>query len=339
MSSNRTTTTRIGRHPTVANRRCLVRRSSRSNCTRLVAYDALGGNIDERLDSPLYHFQAVGYESAREKLGNYNGCIVSDSVGLGKSFIGGELLRDYRLNNKRCLLIVPANLTDQWSDLLQDATDEDGNPLFNLDIDGTHLDIMSISKFQNLTYETLQEFKQQWDVVLIDEAHRFRNHGKWAPTPDDEDDYKGTRRHANIRELRGKTMIMLTATPINNSARDLQNLISLFTCENELRNKANLDFNAFDEYVQQSEDRKEIVSGTQEASDERLAKINDQLQDRSEEISKILNEIMVLRSRKHVKDSIIESDDIDMSFKPPKVTRRSTNSRGLIGRSTIISRK
>lgn len=288
---------------------------------KLVAYDALGGNIDERLDSPLYHFQAVGYESAREKLGNYNGCIVSDSVGLGKSFIGGELLRDYRLNNKRCLLIVPANLTDQWSDLLQDATDEDGNPFFNLDVDGTHLDIMSISKFQNLTYETLQEFKQQWDVVLIDEAHRFRNHGKWAPNPDDEDDYKGTRRHANIRELRGKTMIMLTATPINNSARDLQNLISLFTDENELRNKANLDFNAFDEYVQQSEDRKEIASGTQEASDERLAKINDQLQDRSEEISKILNEIMVLRSRKHVKDSIIESDDIDMSFKPPKVTR------------------
>ncbi|MFC7079477.1 SNF2-related protein [Halorussus caseinilyticus] len=142
-----------------------------------------------------------------------------------------------------------------------------------------------------------------------------------GPNPDDEDDYKGTRRHANIRELRGKTMIMLTATPINNSARDLQNLISLFTDENELRNKANLDFNAFDEYVQQSEDRKEIISGTQEASDERLAKINDQLQDRSEEISKILNEIMVLRSRKHVKDSIIESDDIDMSFKPPKVTR------------------
>ncbi|MFC7079476.1 DEAD/DEAH box helicase family protein [Halorussus caseinilyticus] len=109
--------------------------------------------------------------------------MVSDSVGLGKSFIGGELLRDYRLNNKRCLLIVPANLTDQWTDLLQDATDEDGNPFFNLDVDGTHLDIMSISKFQNLTYETLQEFKQQWDVVLIDEAHRFRNHGKWAPIP------------------------------------------------------------------------------------------------------------------------------------------------------------
>ncbi|SEP11415.1 SNF2 family N-terminal domain-containing protein [Halorientalis persicus] len=288
---------------------------------KLIAYDFLDGNIDERLDSPLYHFQAVGYESARQKLGNYNGCIISDSVGLGKSFIGGELLRDYRLDNKRCLLVVPANLTDQWIDLLQDATDEDGNPYFNLEVDGKHLEVMSISKFQNLSYERVQQLRKQWDVVLIDEAHRFRNHGKWRPNPDDEDDYKGTRRHANLRELRGKTMIMLTATPINNSAKDLQNLISLFTDENEIRNKANLNFNAFEEYVDLSAERKDIVSGKEEATGARLDQINEQLTNLSEEISQILNEVMVLRSRKHVKDSILESDDIDISFKPPKVTR------------------
>lgn len=288
---------------------------------KLVAYDALGGNIDERLDSPLYHFQAVGYESAREKLGNYNGCIISDSVGLGKSFIGGELLWDYRMSNKRCLLVVPANLTEQWVDLLQDATDEDGDPYFNLDVDGQHLKVMSISKFQNLTYEQVQSLKNKWDVVLIDEAHRFRNHGKWKQNPATDEDYSGTRRHANMRELRGKTMIMLTATPINNSAKDLQNLLSLFTDQNEIRNKANLDFNAFEEYVDRSAERKRIVAGKEEASETKLDHLNKQLQSLSEEISEILNEVMVLRSRKHVKDSILESDDIDMSFKPPHVTR------------------
>ncbi|TKX38084.1 helicase-related protein [Halorubrum sp. CGM4_25_10-8A] len=287
---------------------------------KLLAYDELSGNVNIR-DSPLYYFQTLGYESAKEKLSQFNGCIISDSVGLGKSFIGGELLHDYRQRGDRCLLIVPANLTEQWEDLLQDDTDEDGNPYFGLEVDGTHLDVVSISKFQNLAYEEVQDLKDAFDVVLVDEAHRFRNHGKWRPTPDHDDDYKGTRRHANLRQLRGKTMIMLTATPINNSATDLENLISLFTSPEELRNKASLDFGAFEEYIELSETRKKIAAGKEEASDEKLQSITEQLQRHSEEISKILNEVMVLRTRKHVKDQIQDEEDFEMSFKPPTLSK------------------
>uniref|UniRef100_UPI00373FD4E9 helicase-related protein n=1 Tax=Halopelagius longus TaxID=1236180 RepID=UPI00373FD4E9 len=267
----------------------------------------------------MYYFQKLGYESAREKLSQYDGCIISDSVGLGKSFIGGELLYDYRQRGDRCLLIVPANLTDQWEDLLQDGTDEDGNPYFGLEMDGTHLDVMSVSKFQNLTYEEVQDLRDDFDVLLIDEAHRFRNFGKWRPSPDHDDDYKGTRRHANLRQLRGKTMIMLTATPINNSATDLKNLISLFTSPEEIRNKASLDFDAFDEYIELAEIRKRIAAGKEEVSDEKQQQITEQLQRQSKEISNILNEVMVLRTRKHVKDQIQDDEDFEMSFKPPKL--------------------
>ncbi|OYR65437.1 helicase SNF2, partial [Halorubrum sp. E3] len=202
-----------------------------------------------------------------------------------------------------------------------DDTDEDGNPYFGLEVDGTHLDVMSISKFQNLAYDEVQDLKDAFDVVLVDEAHRFRNHGKWRPTPDHDDDYKGTRRHANLRQLRGKTMIMLTATPINNSATDLENLISLFTSPEELRNKASLDFGAFEEYIELSETRKKIAAGKEEASDEKLQSITEQLQRHSEEISKILNEVMVLRTRKHVKDQIQDEEDFEMSFKPPTLSK------------------
>ncbi|KOX94257.1 helicase-related protein [Halorubrum tropicale] len=287
---------------------------------KLLAYDELSGNVNIR-DSPLYYFQTLGYESAKEKLSQFNGCIISDSVGLGKSFIGGELLHDYRQRGDRCLLIVPANLTKQWEDLLQDDTDEDGNPYFGLEVNGTHLDVMSISKFQNLAYDEVQDLKEAFDVVLVDEAHRFRNRGKWRPTPDHDDDYKGTRRHANLRQLRGKTMIMLTATPINNSATDLENLISLFTSPEELRNKASLDFGAFEEYIELSKTRKKIAAGKEEASDKKLQSITEQLQRHSEEISKILNEVMVLRTRKHVKDQIQEGEDFEMSFKPPTLNK------------------
>jgi superfamily II DNA or RNA helicase len=287
---------------------------------KLLAYDELGGNVSTR-DSPLYYFQQLGYESAKEKLASYNGCLISDSVGLGKSFIGSELLLDYRQQGDRCLLIVPANLTGQWTDLLQDATDEDGNPHFGLEVDGTHLDVMSITKFQTLSYDEVQDLRDQFDVVLVDEAHRFRNFGKWRPNPDHEDDYKGTRRHANLRQLRGKTMIMLTATPINNSATDLKNLISLFTSAEELRNKASLDFSAFDEYIDLAEQRKRIAAGKEEATDADTEQLNEQLQRHSEEISDILNEVMVLRTRKHVKDQIRDEEDFEMSFEPPKLAK------------------
>ncbi len=287
---------------------------------KLLAYDELNGNVNIR-DSPLYYFQTLGYESAKEKLSQFNGCIISDSVGLGKSFIGGELLHDYRQRGDRCLLIVPANLTEQWTDLLQDDTDEDGNPYFGLNVDGTHLDVMSISKFQRLTFDEVQDLKDAFDIVLIDEAHRFRNHGKWRPNPDDEDDYKGTRRHANLRQLRGKTMIMLTATPINNSATDLKHLISLFTSREEIRNKTSLDFDAFEEYIELSKIRKQIASGKEEVSDEEQKRITEQLQHHSKEISKILNEVMVLRTRKHVKDQIQDEEDFEMSFKPPVLNK------------------
>ncbi len=288
---------------------------------KLLAYDELNGNVTIR-DSPLYYFQTLGYESAKEKLSQFNGCIISDSVGLGKSFIGGELLLDYRQRGERCLLIVPANLTDQWEDLLEDDTDEDGNPYFGLEVDGTHLDVMSISKFQNLTFDEVQHLNEAFDVLLIDEAHRFRNYGRWRAKTDHDDDYQGTRRHANLRQLRGKTMIMLTATPINNSATDLKNLISLFTSPEEIRNKTSLDFDAFDEYIDLSQTRKEIAAGKKRVSGEEQRKLTEQLQRHSKEISAILNEVMVLRTRKHVKDQVQEDEDFKMSFKPPKLYKQ-----------------
>jgi len=285
---------------------------------KLLAYDTLGGNVSTR-DSPLYYFQTIGYESAREKLAQYNGCIISDSVGLGKSFIGGELLYDYRQQGERCLLLVPANLTNQWISLLQDDTDEEGEPYFGLEVDGVHLDVMSISKFQNLSHAEVRDLRDEFEVMLIDEAHRFRNHGKWRPQLDHEDDYKGTRRHANLRLLRGKTMIMLTATPINNSATDLKNLISLFTGEDEIRNKSGYNFGAFEDYISLSEDRKRIAAGKEQVTDEEQQQLTEQLQQKSGEISNILNEVMVLRTRNHVKEKIRDDENLEMSFKPPTV--------------------
>ena len=136
---------------------------------------------------------------------------------------------------------------------------------------------MSISKFQNLTREEVNNLDEEFEVILIDEAHRFRNTGEWKADATTDEDYKGTRRHANLRLLKGNTMIMLTATPVNNTVEDLQNLITLFTGANEIRNNANLDFSAFDEYIDISKDRKDRVSGDDEVSQVRLHELNKRL--------------------------------------------------------------
>lgn len=285
---------------------------------KLLAYDALDGHIGERFDSPLYHFQHIGYVSAKEKLARYNGCIISDSVGLGKSFIGAELLRDYRNLNQNCLLVVPAHLTDQWENLLQNETDEQGNPYFGLEVDGEHIEIMSITKFQMLEREEVGEMRDQFDTVLIDEAHRFRNSGHWRP---DGNDVKGTRRYANMKMLKGKTMIMLTATPVNNSAEDLKNLINLFTGENEIRNISGLDFDSFDEYIELAAERKKMLREG-DADQTQIDRIVDQLNEESKEIGNILDEVMVLRTRKDVKEQLKDQEDFDMNFNPPKVYKK-----------------
>jgi len=145
---------------------------------KLLAYDELDGRVEAR-ETPLFEFQLTGYELARKRLNKYGGCILSDSVGLGKSYIGSELLRDYRQGGKRCLLVVPANIEDQWASLLEEELGPDSEPLFGLTVDGTHIKIMSISKFQNLTYHEANQLSEDFDMVLVDEGHRFRNHGKW----------------------------------------------------------------------------------------------------------------------------------------------------------------
>ncbi len=285
---------------------------------KLLAYDALDGYMGERFDSPLYHFQHIGYVSAKEKLARYNGCIISDSVGLGKSFIGAELLRDYRNLNQNCLLVVPAHLTDQWENLLQYETDEHGNPYFGLEVDGEHIKIMSITKFQMLEREQVEDVRERFDTVLIDEAHRFRNSGHWRP---DGNEVKGTRRYANMKMLKGKTMIMLTATPVNNSAEDLKNLIHLFTGENEIRNISGLDFDAFDEYIELAAQRKKMLREG-DVDQVKIDRIVDQLNEESKEIGNILDEVMVLRTRKDVKEQLKDQEDFDMNFNPPKVHKK-----------------
>ena len=159
----------------------------------------------------LAEFQEDAVKKARKILSRYDGVMIADSVGLGKTWIGKKLLEDFAYHlRQKALVICPASLRDMWERELQDAT-----------ISATVLSQEELGR---------QEFDPvPWgdaDVTLIDESHNFRN--------------QNAQRYASIEHLLGtnggrgrdggrKKVILLTATPINNDLFDLYNQLCLVT--------------------------------------------------------------------------------------------------------------
>ncbi len=159
----------------------------------------------------LAEFQEDAVKKARKILARYDGVMIADSVGLGKTWIGKKLLEDYAYHlRQRALVICPASLRPIWERELADAT-----------ISAT---ILSQEELGREEFPALQ-FADA-DVVLLDESHNFRN--------------RNAQRFGNLERLLGgnggrgrdgqrKKVILLTATPVSNDLFDLYNQFSLIT--------------------------------------------------------------------------------------------------------------
>ncbi|MBX3461042.1 MAG: helicase [Planctomycetes bacterium] len=166
----------------------------------------------------LSEFQADAVKKARRILTMYDGVIVADSVGLGKTWIGKRLLEDFAYHRRmKALVVCPANLRPMWTAELREAsipaTILSQEELGRLDPDDPD-DQFDIGPYEDV------------DVVLIDESHNFRSRGA--------NRYANLTRILDARDRRGKSgerkkLILLTATPINNDLFDLYNQMVLFT--------------------------------------------------------------------------------------------------------------
>ena len=165
---------------------------------------------------PLTSFQKHGVARALRLIRETGGVIVADEVGLGKTFIGGEILQIYRSRRQRALLICPAALRDStWKSFLTEYE------LFVecLSFEQLAADIQLKDKQRPKANQTnLQRPLDEYQVVIVDEAHNYRNPD--APT-----------RAAALRRLlfgRRRDLLLMTATPVNNSLWDLYHLIRFF---------------------------------------------------------------------------------------------------------------
>ena len=187
---------------------------------------------DTEIWKRLYEFQKHGATTAINRLIQHNGCIIADSVGLGKTWTALAVMKFFELRNERVLVLCPKKLEDNW--IRYAAWAGSKNNIFLKDrLNYTVLAHTDLSRYEGSSGQIdLDSFNWgAFDLVVIDESHNFRNEGR------DRTDENGIRRRSRfnrlleevIKEGARTKVLMLSATPVNTSLRDLRNQIYLMT--------------------------------------------------------------------------------------------------------------
>lgn len=173
----------------------------------------------------LYEFQRDAVVGAIRKLEKYKGCIIADSVGLGKTYEALAVIKYYQERNDRILVLCPKRLRDNWTLWTQD--NDDRNPLADDRFNYTVLNHTDLSRYQGMSGDVDLEHLRwgHYDLLVIDESHNFRNKSTDAQKKD-----RYTRLIEDvIKSGRRTKVLMLSATPVNNRLLDLRNQIELIT--------------------------------------------------------------------------------------------------------------
>lgn len=254
----------------------------------------------------LSQYQRDGYNSMVEIASRYSGAFLCDGVGLGKTFVGMMLIERFvKKERKNVVLIVPASArVSVWETTIKKYIPEILEGFYPFKIIN-HTDLL-LEKNQNL----MDQIAQQAEIVIIDEAHHFRN--------------RSSNRYRKLFDMMGqgskKHMFMLTATPINNSFLDLQHLIELFTHrQDDYFAGAPLGIHSLAGHFR----KMEATLNSMTDSD-----VADSI-DVTDDIfrgDKLVNELVVQRSRAYVKKSLSASEGNSVLFsvrQPPTVANYS----------------
>lgn len=196
------------------------------------------GFFDSEIWNTLYDFQKDGVKGAINKILTHNGCIIADSVGLGKTYEALAVIKYFELLNARVLVLCPRKLAGNWT-VYQASQNHALNPFpgdrFNYSV-LHHTDMGRETGTSDANGIDLEHFNWgAYDLVVIDESHNFRGN----PTEKVKDDGTVKMNRAKwLMEMVIKAgvktkVLMLSATPVNNTLRDLRNQIALITEGND----------------------------------------------------------------------------------------------------------
>ena len=255
----------------------------------------------------LFDFQKEAVLYAIQKINKYNGCIIADSVGLGKTFEALAVIKYFSDRQDNILVLTPAKLYNNW-DSYRD-NDYGDNPLADDNIRYKVLCHTDLSRYSGTSRSGIDLERFDWsrfDLIVIDESHNFRNR-----TEKEEGETRYQRLLETVVKKRNRTkVLLLSATPVNNSLSDLKNQISLITADrddayekegiesiSQTLRKASLIFNTWEKKGRNAKD-----------------KLYDAL---PQDFFQLLELLTISRSRKHITNYYNSSSIGSFPFKLP----------------------
>ena len=292
------------------------------------------GFKESKIWNMLFNFQKDAALAIINKLEKFNGCILADSVGLGKTFTALAVIKYYENRNKSVLVLCPKKLTNNWNTYKDNYVN---NPiaadrlrydvLYHTDLNRTHGNSNGLD-LSRLNWGN-------YDLVVIDESHNFRNGGKISGD-DNERENRYLRLLNKVVRAGVKTkVLMLSATPVNNRFNDLKNQLALAY-------EGNTDY--IDEKLNTTRSIDDIFRNAQKAfntwskwdaedrTTENLLRMLDF------DFFEVLDSVTIARSRKHIQKYYDTSDigSFPTRLKPISMQPRLTDLKSAINYNEIF---
>jgi len=294
--------------------------------------DDLTGYKDSQIWSKMFNFQRDATTGIINKLEKFNGCILADSVGLGKTFTALGVIKYYELRNKSVLVLCPKKLANNWKNF---NSNYKTNPIAG---DRLRFDVLNHTDLsREKGYSHGIDLKNinwgNYDLVVIDESHNFRNLG----THKDKDTRYDKLMKQVIRAGVKTKVLMLSATPVNNRFGDLKNQLAL---------AYEGDSEQMSQHLNTTHSIEEIFKGAQRAFND-WSKLPAEKRTATAILNKLdfdffelLDSVTIARSRKHIETyyDTTEIGKFPKRLKPITKHPKLTELDGVIGFDEIFNR-
>ena len=261
------------------------------------------GFKESKIWSMLYDFQRDAVLAIINKLEKYNGCILADSVGLGKTFTALAVIKYYENRNKSVLVLCPKKLSENWNTYKGNYIN---NPIAadRLRYDVLYHTDLSREHGQSNGIDLDRLNWGNYDLVVIDESHNFRNGGEVSGEDAKENRYLKLLNKVVRAGVKTK-VLMLSATPVNNKFIDLKNQLALAYEGDASQMSKKLDTTkSIDEIFRQAQ--KAFNAWSKLPAEERTT--DELLRTLDFDFFELLDSVTIARSRKHIEKYYNTSD-------------------------------
>jgi hypothetical protein len=296
---------------------------------KLLADTGRGGLLDEDIRltdthiwQALFEFQKDGVKGAINKMLTHNGCIIADSVGLGKTYEALAIIKYFELRNDKVLVLCPKKLRENWT-VYQAQNNSPLNPFVNDRFSYTVLSHTDLSRDGGFSGDINLDLINwgNYDLVVIDESHNFRNNTRGKR--DEDGNVIRRSRYERlmddiIRSGVKSKVLLLSATPVNNNLSDLRNQIYFLTEDSDTTFSESLGIASLRDTLANAQ-RRFTEWAKRGGGDTRAL-----LDNLDTAFFTLLDELTIARSRKHIqryyKDSLEQLGNFPKREKPRPVT-------------------